>query len=589
MYQHKYLLFTLLNNPNNVSRQWQAYSLKKRGLFGTVLGAIGHLIFSTTALFCQVLYATFTCDIYLWGPVLGFYIWTYAVLWRTIRHHLLIRMSELQKRIGRRTSNDAPLEEDPDYKWFVRHRGALYFKIRYQLYIVLASLTLFFIVVAVVEVFGLGYTSSHHRCEFYYGNYATMGIVVFFFTVMVPFIVWYLRNDADAHGIRREIWVTMAVGVPCFILCILWQVMFLYPTILKPAGVRGNFGPANWLIIVTTTSHIMSVVLPLFKTLSFKKPKRPSFSLKKKNVSKQSKRNSLIPVDDSGSGSNHPLDDSWVNLYQTETLDTLRTSVDTSIKQLELTSESLYQALSDPTMLKVLKSWAVKDFSVENVLFYEYYLRLVQGVEQQLSRSENPHHQQEQDFLSRQDKELLAIPDDPSQSGGSTSNRSTITLARPSSDILNTPLAPEQIPELFDFYTTFFADQTPLQVNISYRARKAIDTLFLPILNKKPAQSDINTTIIPSFLRKCTIADTAEIDCFDPIQLYKTELLSSAPASECTSPVISIEKLIISPTVNESSLHVTLEVFEQARKEVFWNIFSGLFPKIVEAYHREKQ
>jgi hypothetical protein len=562
--------------PNSISRQWQAYSLKKRGLFGTTLGAIGHLIFSTCALLCQALFTTYTCDIYLWGPTLGFYIWTYALFWRTIRLHLLIRMSELQQRFGRRTSADIPLEQDPDYKWFVRHRGALNFKLRYQLYIFIASLVVFFIVVAVVEVFGLGSISSHHHCEFYYGNYVMIGMVVFFFIVVVPFIVWYLRNDEDAHGIRRELWATMAVGVPCFILCILWQVLFPYPTVTRPAGVRGNFGPANWLVIVTTTSHIMSIVLPLFKTLSFKKQRRPSFGFKK--IAEQGKRCPQFPRDEHGCSA-YPLGASWVDLHNIDSLATL----DTSIKQLELTSESLYQALSDPTMLKVLQSWAVKDFSVENVLFYDHYLHLVRGVKQrQLAKSEKKHQLQEDNHMLNQDKELLKAHSDPSQSSSSASFRSTFSLARPSVDILNTPLAADQIPELLDFYMTFFADQAPLQVNISYRARRAIDTMFSPIFGKKLIQGGKNATVIPSSLSTCTAA--TEIAYFDPIQQYQSGFLSSAPISECTSP----ETPKISPTISESNLHITLQVFEQTRKEVFWNIFSGLFPKVVEAYNKEK-
>ncbi|KAK4513585.1 uncharacterized protein ATC70_005589 [Mucor velutinosus] len=466
-----------------ISKQWQTYSLKKRGLFGTVLGALGHLVFSTSVLLYQVVAVSFTCEIYLWGPLIGFYIWMYAIIWRTLRLHLLFRLNQLQQRF-----TDHTISEDKEYQWFIQHRQRA---TKYHLCMFLLSVTILAIVIVISEVTSIRAHGSS-RCQFYWGNYVIMGMVIFFFLAVVPFIVWYLRNDADAHGIRRELWATVSVGVPCFIMCIIWQILFKYPSKFNLAGVRGIFGPSNWIIILTMTSHVMSVILPLFKTLSIDNQAR--------RVS--SNKDSLnSTVSDDGYSSTPTI----------------------SAQKLELTTESLHHALADPHMLRVLQTWAVKDFSVENILFYDRYLHLLQGVQ-------------------------------------------------PNNNILDTPLGADQIPEVVDLYNTFIVENSPLQVNISHKARSAIDAIMEPFVYQKR----IKHTSFKYDLPLSTSGD----DSYEhfPLGLISSTLPYSKPSRLFTESSLSVAstRLVDAPTI-------TLKVFEEARAEVFWNIFSGLFPKIVAA------
>ncbi|CAO3656214.1 unnamed protein product [Mucor fragilis] len=467
----------------NISKQWRTYSLKKRSLFGTVLGALGHLVFSTSVLLYQVIVTSFSCEIYLWGPLIGFYIWMYAIVWRTLRLHLLFRLNQLQQRF-----TDHTISEDKEYQWFMQHRQKA---TKYHLCMFLLSVIILAVIIVISEVTSIR-AHGPSRCQFYWGNYVVMGMVVFFFVIVVPFIVWYLRNDSDAHGIRRELWVTVGVGVPCFILCIVWQVLFKYPTNSKPAGIRGVFGPSNWIIILTTTSHVMSVIMPFFKTLSIDNQAR--------RVSKsKAYHNSTIAEDMYSSTSTIP--------YQ----------------KLELTTESLQHALADPHMLRVLQTWAVKDFSVENILFYDRYLHLLQGVE-------------------------------------------------PNNNILDTPLGADQIPEVVVFYNTFIAENSPLQVNISHKARNAIDAIMEPFVYK-------NQNKRTPFEYNLPLSTSSE----DPYMHFPLELISSTLPDSKPLRLFPETQLSVTSARLANAPKITLQVFEEARAEVFWNIFSGLFPKVVAA------
>ncbi|CEP20041.1 hypothetical protein [Parasitella parasitica] len=483
---------TINLNNQTILKQWQTYSLKKRGLFGTILGAIGHLIFSTTVLLYQVIVTSFTCEVYLWGPITGLYIWTYAIVWRTIRLHLLFRLNQLQQRFG-----DHNISEDKEYQWFMHHRGRA---TRYHLFTFLFSCFIIAMIIIIVECASIRINGTS-QCQFYWGNYVVLSMVVFFFIVIFPFIVWHLRGNADAHGIRRELWVTMGVGVPCFVLFIVWQVLFEYPTDSKPAGTRGIFGPSNWIIIVTTTSHVMSVIMPLFKTLP---------------IDKQSRRKSSTTKD--GFHSN-PTDK---DCSPTTTIPN---------QTLELTTESLSSALTDPPMLRVLQSWAVKDFSVENILFYDRYLHLLQNVP-----------------------------------------------AEPNNNILDTPLGTDQLGDAVKFYNTFIADQSPLQVNVSYRARSTADKAMEPLVHQQHRKHPMIEYDIPFIT---PINDTyIHSSPIELISSYSSHTLKRTASADISSS--STARFSDAPKI-------TLQAFEPVRSEVFWNIFSGLFPKIVAAYNSESE
>lgn len=473
---------TIHLNNQIVSKQWQNYSLKKRGLFGTILGAVGHLVFSTTVLLYQAIVTSFTCEFYLWGPIIGFYIWTYAIIWRTVRIHLLFGLNRLQQRFA-----DHTISEDKEYQRLMQHRDRA---TRYHLCIFLFSCIIIAVIIIIAEFTSIR-ANGRSQCQIYWGHYVILSMIVFFFVAVVPFIIWYIRGDDDAHGIRRELWVTVGVGIPCFIVCIVWQALFESPTLSKPAGIRGIFGPSNWLIIVTTTSHVMAVILPLFKTLSLDKQAK-----RKPSTSKTHRRSTAVETHYSAS---------------------------IPLQKLELTTESLHSALADPDTLRVLQSWAVKDFSVENILFYDRYLHLLQGI-------------------------------------------------GPNDNILDTPLGIDQMPEVIDFYNTFIAENSPLQVNISHKARSTIDTIIEPIAQQQQQQQQ---NIKPAMAKYAIPLTTSNND---PYMHLTIELIS---ATSRNTKMTTLGALSTTTLIDVSK--ITLQVFEPARAEVFWNIFSGLFPKIVAA------
>ncbi|KAG2231048.1 hypothetical protein BDF21DRAFT_426912 [Thamnidium elegans] len=561
----------------NISKQWRIYSLKKRNIFGSILGALGHLIFVTAVLIYQVVITPFTCDIFLWGPVVGFLIWVYALIWRTRRLHLLIRINELQRKYHLRStqlcdSKDEKLvaesikKDDKDYKWFMKHKGALNKGNGHHIFVFCGVVVLVTSIIVLAEYLGI-WIDGISRCEIYVGNYIILGMVLVFFAVVVPFIFWYLRNDEDTHGIRKEIWVTVAVGVPCSIICIVWQTVFEYPTGKNPAGIRGIFGPCNWLIILTTTNHIMTIVLPVFKTLSLERPDKS--------------KNSCIGT----KGTCNKL--SWVYKFWPSnqllfkdnkdkmSTNTLGHSMARSGYKWELTVESLRQALNDPDQLSILKSWAVKDFTVENILFYDRYLNLIKQLKQQISNG----------TLLQDHKQLMeggcTISRRQSQASIISQSR---TLFNSEDDILSIPIEPYLIPQVIDFYNTFIVDQSPLQVNITHKARSEIETALRPLCKKMNLKSNTNTEHpgIPDFLQSSFYNYQAPFDMISYETFSIDRFSFNDEKKDTTTPCLSTSESSIQALTGGQ---LTVRIFEQARKEVFWNIFSGLFPKIVESYN----
>lgn len=552
-----------------ISKQWRIYSLKKRNIFGTILGALGHLIFVTTVLIYQVFVTPFTCDIFLWGPVVGFMIWVYALIWRTRRLHLLIRINELQRKYHVRTKQlyDAKGEklvaesiqkDDKDYRWFMKHKGVLSKGNKHHIFVFCSVVVLVTSIIVLAEYLGI-WTDGISRCEIYVGNYIILGMVLVFFAVVVPFIFLYLRDDEDAHGIRKEIWVTVAVGVPCSIICIVWQTVFEYPTGEAPAGARGLFGPCNWLIILTTTNHIMTIVLPVFKTLSLERPNKTKSSCNRIfNLSwfyKICPANRLLYKDNKDTMSTHTLGQSMAR----------------SGYKWELTVESLSQALNDPDQLSILKSWAVKDFTVENILFHDRYLNLTRQIKQQLSNGDHKQLMEGSSNIFRRQSQASII----SQS---------CTLFNSDQDILSIPIGPNLLPQVIDFYNTFIVDQSPLQVNITHKARTEIEAVLAPLCEKMNLKLNTNTEHpgIPAFLQSSFYNYQAPFDTTSYETFLTNRFSSNDEEKDTMMPHLSTCKSSIQVS---NGRPLTIQIFEQARKEVFWNIFSGLFPKIVEFYN----
>ncbi|GAA5808027.1 hypothetical protein MFLAVUS_001409 [Mucor flavus] len=439
----------------------------------------------------------------------------------------------------------------------MKHKDALSKGNKHHIFVFCCVVVLVTSIIFLAEYLGI-WIDGTSRCELYVGNYIILGMVLVFFSIVAPFIFWYLRDDEDAHGIRKEIWVTVAVGVPCSIICIIWQTVFEYPTGEAPAGIRGLFGPCNWLIILTTTNHIMTIVLPVFKTLSLERPDKTESSCNRIfNLSwfyRICPTNRLLCKDNK----------------DTMSKNTLGHSMARSGYKWELTVESLLQALNNPDQLSILKSWAIKDFTVENIIFYDRYLNLIRQLKQQLSNGDHKQLIEGSSNISRRQSQASIISQPR-------------TLFNSDQDILSIPIGPKLLPQVIDFYNTFIVDQSPLQVNITHKARTDIEAVLAPLCEKMNLKLNTNTEHpgTSAFLQ------TSFYNCQAPFDMTSYETFSIDRFSS------NDKKDMMTPRLStcESSFQafngrpLTIQNFEQARKEVFWNIFSGLFPKIVEFYN----
>ncbi|KAI8368356.1 hypothetical protein EDC96DRAFT_564335 [Choanephora cucurbitarum] len=560
-----------LGSKTNPTRQWQDYSLKKRDLLGSILGAVGHFVFSSGIFIHQVVYTSYSCELYIWCPMVGFYFWMYAMLWRTHRLHMLIQTSQLQKHYYYRYDSSPEV-----YQWFNQQKKAMKKISRYHTAFLGLSISVLIAVIVLGESLGLrapGYTLIT-KCQFTYGNYVVLGMVSGFFLLIVPFIVWYIRDDDDAHGIRQEIWVTLSVGVPCFIAFIVWQVIFAVPTQVKPISPRGVFGPVNWIVFMTTSSHIMSIVIPMIKTISVPKDRKLSKAEKRRNTGNTLDIDGYVNMLN-GIGSKRKASIKSTNRATTQSASAQSHSKDQEEKtddfQLDLTVKSLNHALITPSLLKVLQSWAIKDFTVENILFYDQYLKLVRMIGNRVYTDDCDmfHNIDSVNFIVQESLDEDAIG--------------------PCDEILNTPFEDEEVPKLVLFYDTFVKDQAPLQVNITHRSRSLVDSVMAP-LSKQKTERKRNKPGIPTFLAQMdNIAsngieedDSVKIDVDDHDSIHSL-VTSTAQSKDKSRTKDSTDIIPLWQTSKVPNPHPTLEIFEEARKEVFWNIFNGLFPKVVEA------
>ncbi|ORX49262.1 hypothetical protein BCR36DRAFT_291919, partial [Piromyces finnis] len=117
------------------------------------------------------------------------------------------------------------------------------------------------------------------------------------------------------------------------------------------------------------------------------------------------------------------------------------------------TMQYFYKILNSPNLVEELKSIAIQDFVVENVLFWENYCilqKLVTRVKQKqditVDSSSNSHHQK------------FSLQDIYSQNSGSHDEESYDP---------NYPLLPQLVPYYNAFYHTFIDVDGPAVVNIS--------------------------------------------------------------------------------------------------------------------------
>lgn len=410
------------------------HTLGQRSIFGLFMLTLGHLILSTTVL-CTQAFSRASCELFMWGTMIGYYTWMFGLCWSSYRLYHLIRINRMKKSYAERS-----LEHEWE-DWFIRHSNGV--EARHGLLPYSVILIVGVTIVAMMEVVTMTRHGAH--CIYNWGSYVMVVLDVVFVIVVVPFSVWHVFKYKDLHGIRASILTQCIIGIPCIIMYFVWTAVLEPPNTEHPSMPRVMFAPGNWILIMTTTGHIMYIVVPLFR--------RPHF-----HVSSQQRSLSLDrPITITNTTSRHTTanNPSHIGHYK-----------------VELSAESLRNALNDPESADALLQLATKDFSAENILFYMEYLRLAQ--------------------------------------------KDTLRWS-----------------ECVQFYKTYIPDSAPLQVNITWNTRKKLEA----------AMSNMNR--LP-------------------------------PDNAC-------EGSSSNPSRNlQQQEHVSMSVFEATSEEVFWNIFTSVFPKFVQ-------
>lgn len=521
------------STDQDVSKRWRCYSLRKRSMFGSVLGAIGHFCFSTINFACQVITNIDTCEMYLWGPLIGFYIWMYAIIFRSIRLYTLMQISDLQQKLV-----DLPFESknSSKLKWYMRRRKWLNMSTRSHIFIFMSTLFIIAAIAILVETLCIR-PNGILNCNPDWGNRVMLGVVVFFFSIVLPAILWFLRGCDDAHGLRLEMWVTAIVGLPCIVLFLVWQLVFPSP-MTSPASVRNLFMTTNWIMIVTTSNHFMSIILPVYKVLWI-----GEIETRTTNMIENACRKVIHKLHNWHETLN--LLGSTHSVYRPSFL---------SRNKLEITNESLLMVLCDGEMRQILRNWAIKDFTVENILFYEYYLGIVEKVRNIHYPERSP---KASSFRSMRKLSLSNIPLTPNIAYYPPSDfqvklsPNSRNLPPPTHDDLTRKFSIYEVPEIVQIYETFISEYAPLQVNISYKARETIDAIF-----QKNGKNNL----------KRARASTPDIFSYEMIETI------THPLKEEVTHSLDHER-------------ISLSVFDDATREVFWNIFTGLYPKVVDYFN----
>jgi hypothetical protein len=201
-------------------------------------------------------------------------------------------------------------------------------------------------------------------------------------------------------------------------------------------------------------------------------------------------------------------------------------------QMLDCTTGSLEYILSQPQLLEHLKNVAVQDFSTENVLFCEQYNILANKTMAKLN-------------------EKRTVDEKP--------------LNENYTSLTSDPIPYELQTDYIAFYNTFIKAGAPLQVNIAYSDRKAMDAVFKDYARQRHILENVVSQV-----------QLTEDDTWGGEELV---LFASVADSKRSATSIT-EDLLLGPSSTSSIIRCN--VFDNARKEVMWIIFCNILPKFIE-------
>lgn len=526
---------------------WRRTSLRKRSIFGTLVGAVGHFLMSSSILLAQAFYTYLSCEIYTWGVILGVFTWLYAYCWRACRLNYLLRLNKLKAQFANWMQSQAlhhggAQHDHVAYEEFMRYREGYFYRVSYAAYGII--LVVFAVVCVCTEIFAL--RRRHPGCKAEWGIFviaAVLGVFVLF----TPIIIWQLRRSKDLHGIRTELMIEVAVGIPCYILMLIW--FGIYGR-LVPAATGSHymhfFSPANWSIIFTSATHLTSVVFPLIQVLIHYR---------------RTKHTAIMQQNPGGAAAaaNDEMDDG---------VSRISTRVDAKPCSL-MQIRTLQQLLSDPDTVQELLQLSIQDFSSENILFYEAYLKLVDKVKCQGAGRQHPIYW----FPWLRSSTTLLIPDIEE----SPDQISLFTESIHDEALLN---------DFKEFYSTYIREGAPLQVNISCKARCDLDKCFAKMQLSTPPSKISRLTESPHRWGSVQSFYSAPPGAVEAAAQQSKNTTSVIPGDGSRRPSFSSTNRSASVAVIEMNNYavapsLTLAIFEHARKEVFWNIFASVYPKYI--------
>ncbi|CAO3703456.1 unnamed protein product [Rhizopus stolonifer] len=426
----------------------------------------------------------------------------FAYCTRAYRLRYLYRLNQFKFKYSRMSDEEKLLcLKDKKYRWYATHNQKKPGNVLRMPFLIYG--------ISIIIILAITVPSQQHaiqvlhRCDTTWGAYALLGMFGFFIVVLTPVISYSLKDNSDAHGIKTELWLISFLGLPLFLL---YAVFFFK---LSPAQsnsklyMRRVFAPANWVVFFTAIAHLVSVVIPLLGYLPIRIHK-----VKRMLMRYRFRKNSSTENFDIGGLAPRPVSSLSVPL--------------------ELTIECLERSLMDPYLMSQLQEHAIRDFSSENLLFYEKFLNLEEKVRGERKSSTGSH------LISSQ-------PPNPLE------------------EIPLSDLVPEKLlPECIELYEAFIRENATFQVNISYKARITLDRAFEELYRKYPH-----------------LASHSRHSQKQPDRPYNSTIpLWDKPVNSAFDHQ--------SKKVDEDHTVITLGLFETARTEVCWNIFNSVYPKLVE-------
>ncbi|KAI8977178.1 hypothetical protein BDF20DRAFT_873405 [Mycotypha africana] len=570
--------FTSKSDMRRLRQAAKQQSLGKRSIAATTLGALGHLILSTSLFLNLCFDDDIGCQLSLWGVLLGFYTWLVAIAIRAYRLKFLYKLNRLRVKYLRMTRAERlAYVSDNDYQWYIKNSRQKKFKLLIPYVLFGLSICIMLIITIPTEIASM---KANDGCYFAWGSITMICLYAFYICVMVPVMLWTLRHVSDAHGIRKEIWADAVVSIPFFTVYAVrlsltgyghWSLVF---DTLRVAG------PGLFSVFFTMVAHFISVVVPVIEYFipieQNKYYNRLKAMLLKYICCVKKRKLSNCSHITTANFQEQP--------QQQQPLEQQAIIPELSIDSLEL-------VLADHEMMEQLQVLAIEDFSSENVVFYENYLTLQEMVKNRIFLNQ-PLEQTS--FGPRKLINALTPTTIPFKNNNSsnvedaekalkTTTSATVKERGFSlAEFLSYPVPYDTYPLLVRFYESFIRDGAADQVNISHRARRKIDDAFCVVYEEYPELREFNN--VPHLSRRTSSSPKIRMtsSCTSSSKLRQHSVINRSTIYFDQHD--TTDEDVKANSNNDNNIILNLNIFEAARVEVCWNIFNSIYPKFVEMY-----